>query len=194
MFKPLGMPQIGGQQAPQASMTGGVGNAMSIPEDRGGFGSGLKGAVGGAGLGGMLGGGGAGLLGGTALGAKIGMLGGPLGMGIGAAVGALASQAGKLGANESRDWVKEVQDPFGKMAAGVIDPYDRAKASGSATASQQQAAQQELERLISQYSQAAELYRGRGSKQNRTIDQSYETLNPIFAAWRQSLAQPLGAA
>lgn len=165
----IGGPSIGGprQAAPQAAP---YAAPYAAPGARGGIGGAAKGALGGA-----------------MAGSKIGALGGPLGMGIGAGVGALASQMGKLGANEARDWVKGVQNPFGTRVGGIIDPIDRARAGGTLTPEMLEAAKAALESEITGYNTAASQYRGLGGKQNRVIDQSYQTLNPMFDAWRRSL-------
>lgn len=125
---------------------------------------------------------------GALTGAGIGMqFGGPIGAGIGAGAGAIGSQFGKLGANEAQDWTKRVQDPLLGRVSGIIDPIDRARTGGTLTPDMLEAAKRQLESEIAGYGAAAGQYRGQGSKQNRVIDQSYQTLNPIFDAWRRSL-------
>lgn len=174
-----GVQSLGAPPPPQGSTGNMPQQSYAPPNGSGGPGLGgaLKKGIGGAGAGALLG-------------SQIGAIGGPIGMGIGAGVGAAASQIGKIGANEANTWTNQKSGPQAQLlqrAQGIIDPYNAAKASGSLTPEQQAQAQKSLEELISWYSQVASQYGAQGSKQKNVIGQSYNTLNPIFAKWRQTV-------
>lgn len=168
-----------GSGPPAQGSTGNIPQSYAPPNGSGGPGLGgaLKKGIGGAGAGALLG-------------SKIGAIGGPLGMGIGAGMGAAASQIGKIGANEANTWTNQKSGPQAQLlqrAQGIIDPYNAAKSGGTLTPQQQTEAQKRLEELLSWYDQTASQYSGQGKKQANVIGQSYNTLNPIFAQWRSTL-------
>jgi hypothetical protein len=136
---------------------------------------------------------GSGLKTGAGAGASIGSMFGPVGTGIGAAVGAaggaIAGGVKKFGADESNNWVNKVQNPLNQQVGQIVDPIAAARQAGTLTTEQLEMARRALEEKIAQYNNAAGQYAGQGSKQKRVIDQSYNTLNPIFKSWRDSLMQ-----
>lgn len=134
-------------------------------------------------------GGGSGALGDTAMGAGLGMqFGGPVGAGIGAGVGAASNLFGG-GRRAANAWTKTTQNDFGQQVAGIIDPYNAAKSSGSLTPEATTKAQGDFNRLLAEYTAAANQYGGQGKQQGKVIGQMWNQFNGpgYIPSWKSTL-------
>jgi hypothetical protein len=130
-----------------------------------------------------------GALGKTLGGAALGMqFGGPVGAGIGAGVGAASNLFGR-GRRAADPWTQTTQNDFHQQVAGIIDPFNQAQQAGTMTDEARTKAQDDFNRLLAQYTAAANQYRGQGGQQQRVIDNMWRQFGGpgYIPDWKKTL-------
>lgn len=107
---------------------------------------------------------------------------------VGAVVGGASNLFGR-GRRAADPWTKTTQNDFGQQVAGIIDPFNAAKAAGTLTPEQQQKAQDDFNRLLAQYTASANQYAGQGGQQNKVIGQMWKQFGGpgYIPDWKKTL-------
>lgn len=94
---------------------------------------------------------------------------------------------------KANDWNTKYQKPWGDKAIGLINRLNTARAAGTLTYQDVQAAQNEFDMNVLDLEAQQNAFELSGGDQAKVIAQSRTKLNPIIESWRNTITQHIEA-